>query len=180
MNATTATFLAGGSGRSPLSKPSAKASLFFSKSSVALTAVLLPNQGKGHSDSCICPTSARWGTFAGSALRGAAMVARVTSVRVNPEDVDESIRLFDESVIPAAEQEDGFQGVLLLVREDGHALAIDLCDSMEHVRANEASGVYQTQVKKFAGKIIGRPTREVYRVAGSKGLKGGRELLRSA
>jgi hypothetical protein len=105
------------------------------------------------------------------------MVARVTSVRVNPEDVEESIRLFDESVIPAAEQEEGFQGVLLLVREDGHALAIDLCDSIEHVRANERSGVYQTQVTKFADKIVESPHREVYRVAVSKGLKGGRELL---
>jgi hypothetical protein len=105
------------------------------------------------------------------------MVARVTSVRVNPEDVEESIRLFDESVIPAAEQEEGFQGVLLLVRDDGHALAIDLCDSIEHVRANERSGVYQTQVTKFADKIVESPRREVYRVAVSKGLKGGRELL---
>src|SRR5215207_8298237 len=36
MQATTATFLAGGSGRSPLSKPSAKDSLFFTNSSMAL------------------------------------------------------------------------------------------------------------------------------------------------
>src|SRR5215204_2129628 len=36
MQATIATFFAGGSGRSPLSKPSAKASLFFRNSSIAL------------------------------------------------------------------------------------------------------------------------------------------------
>src|SRR5215216_2958520 len=36
IQATIATFLAGGSGRSPLSKPSAKASLFFRNSSMAL------------------------------------------------------------------------------------------------------------------------------------------------
>ena len=105
------------------------------------------------------------------------MVARVTSVRVKPEDVEESVRLFDESVIPAAEKEEGFMGVLLLVRDDGHALAIDLCDSIEHLRANEHSGVYQTQVTKFADKIVDRPRREVYRVAVAKGLKGGRDLL---
>ena len=105
------------------------------------------------------------------------MVARVTSVRVNPEDVADSIRLFDESVIPAAEQEEGFQGVLLLVRDDGHALAIDLCDSIEHVRANERSGVYQTQVAKFADRFTETPKRQIYRVAVAKGLKGGRELL---
>jgi hypothetical protein len=46
------------------------------------------------------------------------MVARVTSVPVRPEDVAESVQLFDESVIPAAEQEEGFMGVLLLTREE--------------------------------------------------------------
>jgi hypothetical protein len=35
------------------------------------------------------------------------MMARVTSVQVRPADVAESVRLFDESVIPAAEQEEG-------------------------------------------------------------------------
>jgi hypothetical protein len=105
------------------------------------------------------------------------MVARVTSVRVKPEDIDESVSLFDESVIPAVEHELGFRGVLLLVRDDGHALAIDLCDTIEDVRENERSGVYQSQVTKFADKIVEHPHREVYRVAVIKGLKGGRDML---
>jgi hypothetical protein len=87
------------------------------------------------------------------------MVARVTHVRVNPEDVDESVRLFDESVVPAAEQEEGFMGAMLLVREDGRALAIDLCDTLEHLRANERNGFYQSQVTKFASKIVDRLAR---------------------
>jgi hypothetical protein len=105
------------------------------------------------------------------------MVARVTQVRVNPEDVEESVRLFDDSVIPAAEREEGFMGVLLLVREDGRALAIDLCDTLENMRANERNGFYQTQIVKFADKLVDTPSRVVYDVAVAKGLKGGRELL---
>jgi hypothetical protein len=108
------------------------------------------------------------------------MVARVTHVRVNPDDVEGATRLFDESVIPAAQQEEGFMGAMLLVREDGRALAIDLCDTLEHMRQNEANGFYQQQVAKFAGKIIERPTREFYEVAVSKGVKGGPELLQLA
>ena len=108
------------------------------------------------------------------------MVARVTAVHVNPEDIDESVRLFDESVVPAAEQEDGFMGALLLVRSDGTALAIDLCDTLEHAQANERSGFYQSQIAKFAGKITGRPTREMYEVKVAKGVKGGRDLLEVA
>ncbi len=107
------------------------------------------------------------------------MVARVTHVRVNPEDVEESVRLFDESVVPAAEQEEGFMGAMLLVREDGRALAIDLCDTLENLRANERSGFYQSQVSKFADKIVATPAREFYEVAVAKGVKGGPELLDS-
>jgi hypothetical protein len=105
------------------------------------------------------------------------MVARVTHVRVKPEDIDESVRLFDESVIPAATQEEGFMGALLLVRSNGEALAIDLADTREHAQANERSGFYQTQIAKFAGKIVDRPSREFYDVKVAKGVKGGWELL---
>ena len=97
------------------------------------------------------------------------MVARVTHVRVKPEDVADSVRLFDESVIPAAQQEEGFMGALLLVREDGRALAIDLADTLEHAHANERNGVYQSQIAKFADRIIDHPKREFYDVRVAKG-----------
>lgn len=108
------------------------------------------------------------------------MVARVTHVKVNPDDLAEAVRLFDESVVPAAEREEGFMGALLLTRADGRALVVDLCDSIEHMRANERSGFYQTEVAKFAGKIVERPSREFYDVAVAKGVRGGLELLHSA
>lgn len=108
------------------------------------------------------------------------MVARVTQVRVKPDDVRESVHLFDESVIPAAEQEEGFMGALLLVREDGRAIAIDLCDTLEHMQANERNGFYQTQVAKFADKLVDAPKREFYDVAVAKGVQGGPELLQLA
>jgi hypothetical protein len=105
------------------------------------------------------------------------VVARVTHVRVNPEDVGESVRLFDESVIPAAEREEGFLGALLLAREDGRALVVDLCDTLEHMRANEHNGFYQGQVAKFRDKIVDHPRREFYEVKVAKGVRGGPELL---
>ena len=107
----------------------------------------------------------------------AAMVARVTHVRVKPEDIDESVRLFDQSVIPAATQEEGFMGALLLVRPDGTALAIDLADNIDNAHANERSGFYQSQITKFAGKIVDRPSREFYEVRVAKGVQGGLDLL---
>jgi hypothetical protein len=108
------------------------------------------------------------------------LVARVTHVQVDPDAIEESVRLFDESVVPAAEQEAGFMGALLLTRPDGHALAIDLCDTVENLRENERNGFYQTQVAKFADKLSGRPTREFYEVGVARGVQGGPELLRDA
>jgi hypothetical protein len=92
------------------------------------------------------------------------MVARVTHVRINPEAIDESVRLFDDSVVPAAEQEAGFMGAILLTRSDGRALVIDLCDTLENLQANERNGFYQAQVAKFRDKIVDHPSREFYEV----------------
>ena len=105
------------------------------------------------------------------------MYARVTFVQVTPEHVEDSARLFEESVVPAARQEEGFRGAMLLVRESGEGMAIDLADSLEHLRANEQSGFYQSQVAKFRDKIVGHPRREIFRVAVSKGVRGGIDLL---
>jgi hypothetical protein len=108
------------------------------------------------------------------------MVARVTRVQVDPDDLEEAVRLFDESVVPAAEREEGFMGALLLTREDGRALVIDLCDTLEHMRANERSGFYQTQVAKFADRIVDHPSREFFDVKVARGVRGGPELLGAA
>lgn len=108
------------------------------------------------------------------------MYARVTSVQVKPEDIDDATALFDESVVPAARQEEGFAGALLLVRDDGELIAVDLSDTLEHMRANERSGFYQSQVAKFRDRIVGHPHREIYRVAVAKGVRGGVQLLEEA
>ncbi len=66
---------------------------------------------------------------------------------------------------------------MLLVRPGGHALALDLCDTLENLRQNEHNGFYQTQIAKFADKISGSPSREFYEVRVAKGVTGGPELL---
>lgn len=60
--------------------------------------------------------------------------------------------LFVDSVIPAAEQEQTFTGARLLTREHDRALVVDLSDTVEHMRANERGGFYQTQVATSCGQ----------------------------
>ena len=51
-------------------------------------------------------------------------------------------------------------GAPLLTRDDRRALVVDLRDTVEHMRANERSGFYQTQVAisgpSTSGKVAGR------------------------
>ena len=108
------------------------------------------------------------------------MHARVTFAQVNPEDIEDSARLFEEGIIPAAREEEGFRGALFLARDDGTVMAIDLADSLDHLRANEKQGLYQAEVAKFRSRIVGHPHREFFRVAVSKGIHGGIELLEDA
>jgi hypothetical protein len=75
--------------------------------------------------------------------------ARVTFAQVKPEDIEDSARLFGEGIIPAAREEEGFRGALFLVRDDGTVMAIDLADSLDHLRANEKHRLYQAEIAKF-------------------------------
>jgi hypothetical protein len=106
--------------------------------------------------------------------------ARVTFAQVKPGDIEDSARLFAEGIIPAAREEEGFRGALFLARDDGTVMAIDLADSLDHLRANEKHGLYQAEIAKFRSRIVGHPHREFFRVAVSKGIKGGVELLEDA
>jgi hypothetical protein len=38
--------------------------------------------------------------------------ARVTFAQVKPEDIEDSARLFEDGIIPAAREEEGFRGAL--------------------------------------------------------------------
>ena len=108
------------------------------------------------------------------------MHARVTFAQVKPEDIEDSARLFGDGIIRAAREEEGFRGALLLVRDDGTVMAIDLADSLDHLRANEKHGLYQAEIAKFRSRIVGHPHREFFRVAVSRGIHGGAELLDDA
>jgi hypothetical protein len=66
--------------------------------------------------------------------------ARVTFAQVKPEDIEDSARLFEDGIIPAAREEEGFRGALFLVRDDGTVMAIDLADSLDHLRPTRSTG----------------------------------------
>jgi heme-degrading monooxygenase HmoA len=74
---------------------------------------------------------------------------------------------FSESVVPAAQEQEGFSGGLLLADAgSGKAVLISLWESEDHLRAGESSGYYVEQVSKLAGVglFAGPPHRETFEV----------------
>jgi heme-degrading monooxygenase HmoA len=95
-----------------------------------------------------------------------AMHARVTTVQIHPEKIDEANSIFRDSVIPAAQAQKGFRAAYLLVDSaTGKGMSITAWDSLEDLQANESSGFYQEQLAKFAPLFTAPPTRETYEVS---------------
>jgi heme-degrading monooxygenase HmoA len=94
------------------------------------------------------------------------MFARFTIVQFKRDRLDEAIKLFEESVVPAVKSQKGFQGVCLLVnREMGQAISVGLFDTEEEAILSERSGYYQEQLAKFREFFTAPPAREGYEVA---------------
>ena len=95
------------------------------------------------------------------------MYARVTTVQVSPDKVDEAIRLWRESVMPAAKQQKGFKsGRLLVDRKTGRAVSVGLWETEADTQATgEGSAYMQEQLAKFASLFTAPPVIEHYEVA---------------
>ena len=94
------------------------------------------------------------------------MFARFTIVQVNVDTVDEVIKLYKDSVVPAAKSQKGYRGANLFTdRKTGKGYSISLWDSEEDAIENDKSGYYQEQVGKFAKYMTAPPVQEGYEVS---------------
>jgi heme-degrading monooxygenase HmoA len=94
------------------------------------------------------------------------MFARFTIVQVNIDKIDEVIKLYEDSVVPAAKSQKGYRGAYLFTdRKAGKGFSISLWDSEEDAIANEQSGYYKEQVSKFAEYFTAPPVQEGYEVS---------------
>ena len=92
--------------------------------------------------------------------------ARLTFVKLKPDvSLEDTRKVWDESVTPAAKEQKGFIGGFLLVTEQrDEAVAVTLWESKDDALAGEQSSYYQDQVKKFAAFIAAPPDRKHYDV----------------
>jgi len=94
------------------------------------------------------------------------MFARLTIVQVKIGNLDETVKIFKEGVIPAAKSQKGYRGGYLLTdSKTGKGISLTLWDSEGDAIANEQSGYYQEQVSRFKGFFTAPPVREGYEVS---------------
>jgi heme-degrading monooxygenase HmoA len=94
------------------------------------------------------------------------MYARVATVQVQVDKLDEAIEIYREGVVGALRDVPGFEGVELLVNRDtGHGISITRWATEADQVASEASGFYRAQVGRFRGLFDAMPVRQVYEVA---------------
>ena len=91
------------------------------------------------------------------------MYARVSMTQIQPGQTDEVIRIYRDSVVPAAKLQKGYKGLYLLTdRKTGKGLSIALWETEADMKAGEKSGYYQQQVAKFKDFLSAPPVREIY------------------
>jgi heme-degrading monooxygenase HmoA len=93
------------------------------------------------------------------------MYARVAQVKIQPQRVQEAIRIYQEGVVPALKTQPGFKGAELLVQpESGRGISITLWETEAARTAGEVGGFYQSQLQRFAGMFTETPVRDAYEV----------------
>ena len=92
------------------------------------------------------------------------MYARMLTIELLPEELEEAVKLYRQVVVPAAQKQHGFRGVLLMTdRATGMVRSILLWDSPDD---NFEEPTYQNVLAAFKNKItIKSFTREGYDVS---------------
>jgi heme-degrading monooxygenase HmoA len=94
------------------------------------------------------------------------MYARVTTLEAQPGKAEEIIRIYRDTVVPAAKELQGFKGAWLLTDLNGNrGISITLWETDADLKASETSGFYQEQVGKFLDLAAAPPIREAYEIS---------------
>lgn len=82
-----------------------------------------------------------------------------------PIDIGEAARIYQERVLPAAREQQGFRGALLLTDADtGEGLSVSLWSTEDDMHASEASGFYHRKLNELDALFISTPVRKHYEV----------------
>lgn len=95
------------------------------------------------------------------------MYARVTLAQLQPDKGNELLQFLRDNVVPAAQTQQGFKGLLLLTDENTNkGIAIALWETEADMVASGASdGYYTVQLTRGAHFFAAPPVQEAYQVS---------------
>lgn len=97
------------------------------------------------------------------------MYARLTTFHLRIDKAQEAIDIYESSVIPDAEKQNGFRSAcFVLNRNAGKFISITMWDSMQDAVDNSKSGYFQRQVDKLEHLQVDSPEIEGYEVGAHK------------
>ena len=93
------------------------------------------------------------------------MYARMTTFHLDVKSMEDAIKIYEESIIPAAKMQDGFKDALFLTnRNAGKFVSITIWESVELALENQKSGYYQEQIDKYEKYEVVKPDVEGFTV----------------
>jgi heme-degrading monooxygenase HmoA len=93
------------------------------------------------------------------------MFARVTTVYIRKDLIDKAIKIFEESIVPAAKKQEGFKSISMYVDwEAGKGYVVSEWKSMENIETNEQNQYYQDQLMKVMVTFAADPIKESFEV----------------
>jgi len=94
------------------------------------------------------------------------MFARLTIAKFKPGTLNELMKIYKESIVPAAESQKGYVKAYLLTNsKENKGISITVWDNEEDAVAGEQSGYYQEQIGKVKHLFASVPVREGYEVS---------------
>ena len=95
------------------------------------------------------------------------MFARVITVQLKSDKLDEAVKHYREKSIPAAKSRKGFNSNYFLIdRETGKAVSVAFWESKQDIIDDEESGRWKGRIDNFKVFLAEPVTREIYEVAG--------------
>lgn len=94
------------------------------------------------------------------------MHARMTLAQAQADRFDEALASVQESFVPAAREQGGYRGFLLLTDRSRHQLVgISFWDTDAHMHdTGSVGGYYRQQMDDFVGLLVGPPTTTIHEV----------------
>jgi heme-degrading monooxygenase HmoA len=95
------------------------------------------------------------------------VIARTTLTEIDTLriGIDAAVERFRDLVVPALEEQEGFEGFYLLTTPEGKGLVLTFWADKAAAEASVASGYYANQLQKFVTFFGAPPGREHYEVA---------------